>query len=187
MRDTLLVQLLPQGTNEAEELHPMWGMKVMKVVNDDWDSARDAVIRACCMTGRKSVIFVHGHAELYEKRHSTVPFRITRHGQHGLWLYMDRLLQRFGHVYVPPLTEANDLPHYHNSPCKATVVGYQLAALQRIKTWDGPLGLQLCEAGYDSFTVRDYFYYCRGHEAFVETGTRQEWERAFMMSYKPLL
>ena len=183
MNDTLLVQLVPDGTNVVEEISPVQGMDFKQVIVDEnWEAVRDRVFRACCIGGRRSVIFVNGHVELYEKRHSTEPSRITENGQHGLWLYMSRLLKRFGHAYVPHLSTDGPSLSYrpYNCPANGMVVGYQIAALQSLPNLDGPLGRQLCRNGYDSFTVGDYFYYPMGEEVFKEIGTHASWQAAYL-------
>jgi hypothetical protein len=181
MNDTLLVQLVPRGTNVVEEISPVGDFKQV-IVDDNWEVIRDRVFRACCIGGRRSVIFINGHVELYEKRHQADKATwISTNGQHGLWLYMGRLLQRFGHVYVPPLIRTDYPEHeYYNAPANGMVVGYQIAALQSLPNLDGPLGRQLCRNGYDSFTVGDYFYYPMGEEVFKEVGTHASWQAAYL-------
>lgn len=187
MNDALLIQLLPSNTKAVETLSPVGAHKVVPVILNDWYWTRQNILDECCRSGQRTVIFVHGHAELYERRHGGRPSRITPFGQHGLWLYMNRLLQRFGHVYVPHIGRANKPAQHYNVPCEATVVGYQVAALQKVDTWDGPLGQKLCSNGYDSFTVNDYFYHCIGSEPFREPGTHESWNRAFVESYQHIL
>jgi hypothetical protein len=188
MKDALIVQLLPHGTKAVEVISPIGDFKTAHIVDDNWEEVRERIFMACCMAGRRSVIFINGHCELYEKRLSTEPSRITQFGQHGLWVYMNRLLKRFGHVYVPPLFEWRDEPkHYYNCPTDGMVVGYQLAAIQKLDEWYGPLGQRLCAAGYDSFTIRDFFYRQLGPGQFPETGTHTSWSKAFIDSYKHIL
>jgi hypothetical protein len=180
MNDTLIVQLVPEGTNVIEEISPIGDFKQVGI-NDDWEVVRDRIFRACCIGGRRSVIFVNGHVELYEQRHQAdKATRISVNGQHGLWLYMNRLLQRFGHVYVPKLIRSGGSHRYYNDPANGMVVGYQIAALQSLPNLDGPLGRQLCRNGYDSFTVGDYFYYPMGEEVFKEVGTHASWQAAYL-------
>ena len=181
MTHPLIVQLVPEGTNIIEEISPIGDFKQI-MVNDNWEQVRDRIFRACCIGGRKSVIFVNGHVELYEKRlQAERATRISTVGQHGLWLYMSRLLNRFGHVYVPELGRtAFPSEHYYNDPANGMVVGYQIKALQSLSNLDGPLGRQLCRNGYDSFTVGDYFYYPMGEEVFKEVGTRASWQAAYL-------
>lgn len=180
MTETLLVQLVPEGTNIVEEISPLNGMDFKQIIVDEnWEAVRDRVFRACCIGGRKSVIFVNGHVELFEQRRSTEMSRITENGQHGLWLYMNRLLHRFGHVYVPHM-KTNHAGVYYNNPADGMVVGYQIKALQSLSNLDGPLGRQLCRNGYDSFTVSDYFYYPLGEEVFKEVGTHFTWQASYL-------
>ena len=180
MTHPLIVQLVPEGTNIIEEISPIGDFKQI-MVNDNWEEVRDRIFRACCIGGRKSVIFVNGHVELYGRRHQQEkPSRLTENGQHGLWLYMGRLLNRFGHVYVPHLEEWGETSCFYNDPANGMVVGYQIKALQSLPNLDGPLGRQLCRNGYDSFTVGDYFYYPMGEEVFKEVGTRASWQAAYL-------
>lgn len=182
MNDTLLVQLVPRGTNIIEEISPVGDFKQV-MVDDNWEVVRDRIFRACCIGGRRSVIFVNGHVELYQMPHcADKPSRITENGQHGLWLYMGRLLKRFGHVYVSTLANSRTPREnrYYNHPSAGMVVGYQVAALQSLPNLDGPLGRQLCRNGYDSFTVGDYFYYPMGEEVFKEVGTHASWQAAYL-------
>ena len=186
MTHPLIVQLVPEGTNVIEYISPIGDFKQIEI-NDDWERVRDRVFRAACIGGRTSVIFVNGHVELYQMAHQAeMPSRITDNGQHGLWLYMGRLLKRYGHVYVPHLRNAGDEPSYFNQPTNGMVVGYQIKALQSLPTLDGPLGRQLCRNGYDSFTVGDYFYYPMGDEVFEEVGTHASWEAAYLRFFNDI-
>lgn len=182
MTHPLLVQVVPKGTKAVEKISPIGDFKTLEVENDNWEVVRDRVYRACLIGQRRSVIIINGHVELYEKRHQWEnPARITEHGQHGLLLYMGRLLRRYGHVYVPHLsTKDNGTHEYFNNPTNAMVVGYQVAALETLPTLSGPLGRQLCRNGYDSFTVSDYFYFPMGKEVFEELGTHASWQAAYL-------
>lgn len=186
MTHPLIVQLVPRGTNAVEEISPIGDFKQI-IVNDNWDAIRDRLFQACCVGGRTSVIFVNGHVELYEKRlQADKPSRITPNGQHGLWLYMSRLLKRYGHVYVPHIGVTAFDPAYFNVPADGMVVGYQIKALQSLPNLDGPIGRQLCRNGYDSFTVGDYFYYPMGEEVFEEVGTHASWEAAYLRFFNDI-
>lgn len=178
-----IFQLVPQGTKTVEVIHPMGTYKYVEI-NDDWDETRRRLYAEAFKAGTRSIILINGGVELYEKRYSNEqPSRITENGQHGLWIYMARLLQRYGHVYVPHLKTHNDPHEYFNNPCDGMVVGYQTAALHKVRALsDGPIGRQLCRGGYDSFTVSDYFYYPLGKEVFKESGTRAQWTDAYLKS-----
>ena len=162
MTHPFIVQLLPEGTRESEKINPIGKVKTM-AVRDDWDYMRHKIFHAACAAGARSFILVNGNVELYEKRLSQPKAsRITATNQHGLWLYMERLLQRYGHVYVPHMNTSRDKHKFFNNPTDGMVVGYQTAALQKLDSVEGPIGRKLCRAGYDSFTVSDYFYYPMG-------------------------
>lgn len=186
MTHPLIVQLVPEGTNVIEDISPIGDFKQIEI-NDNWEVVRDRVFRAACIGGRTSVIFVNGHVGLHQMRHGeTKPTRLTDKGQHGLWLYMSRLLKRYGHVYVPHINTTAFKHQYFNSPTDGMVVGYQIKALQSLENLDGPIGRQLCRNGYDSFTVGDYFYYPMGEEVFEEVGTHASWEAAYLRFFNDI-
>ncbi|MFM7008694.1 MAG: hypothetical protein ACKO0Z_05090 [Betaproteobacteria bacterium] len=179
-------QLTPRGTKAVETISPI-GRCVRMVIDDDWDYTRAKIHHAALATGARSVILVNGNVELYEKRFGGErPSRINDNGQHGLWLYMGRLLRRYGHVYVPHMKTWQETHPYFNCPSDGMVVGYQTAALQKLGDLYGPLGRQLCREGYDSFTVSDYFYYPLGEEVFKEVGTHATWQAAYLRSFEDI-
>jgi hypothetical protein len=177
----IIFQLVPRGTKAVEKISPV-GRCVQIRVDDDWEYTRSKIQHAAIATGSRSFILVNGNVELFEKRHGDAQAsRLTERNQHGLWLYMERLLKRYGHVYVPHLS--TPFMTNFNYPTNGMVVGYQTAALQKLDDLYGPIGRQLCRAGYDSFTVSDYFYYPLGDEVFKEVGTHATWQAAYLRSF----
>lgn len=119
----------------------------------------------------------------------------TANDMHGLYHYMNRLLGRFGHVYVPYVDRHKQNPqewHYLNSPTIPVVAGYQTKALSELGDFGSTTGFRLCSAGYDSFTVSDYFWRDADSlntvmDTLDEYGSGPKWEGAFQRGIGQLI
>lgn len=173
--------LLEDGGKLVEKIHPVWGASKLKFTGD-WYQARADCFEHALDNGHTGICIVSHAVQLYRRPHGGVPQHIPGDNeQHGLWLYLDRLLRRYGHVYVPPLAWSKNKQHeYFNSPTIPLVAAYQTRALQAIEPWNNPaIGFALCGSGYDSFTVSDYFYHNLGKNRMDDVGTASAWRKTY--------
>lgn len=184
--------LCHEGQQIVETHHTIWGASKVTVRAGEWYKARAKCITHAAEAGHAKIAIVVGTVQLYHRPHwngqgePTVPARLNEFGHHGLWLYLDRLLNRFGHVYVPPMaamrTHESLRKHpwkYINNPVIPMVAGYTLRALSVLAHHKWPIGNQLCGQGYDSLTVSDYFHHNLGHTVYDEVGSATSWSQAY--------
>jgi len=146
----------------------------------DWYKARGDCIRHAIEHGYSTILIIVGSVELHHRQLRCDPQRMHTRWQGGLWHYLDRLLCRYGHVYVPPLAWAKQKKHeYFLHPTIPLVAGYQVRALQTLDNVDGPLGALLCSNGYDSFTVYDYLHFKPGAPVLDEVGSATTWRKSY--------
>lgn len=172
--------LVEDEGNLVEKISPVWGASKLKFTGD-WYRARADCFQHAMEHSHTGICIVSHAVELYRRPHGGVPQRMTSREQHGLWLYLDRLLRRYGHAYVPPLAWARNKQHdYFNSPTIPLVAAYQVRALQDIKCkHEWSVGWRLCAAGYDSFTLNDYFHNNLGSAGLDEFGTARQWRNDY--------
>lgn len=188
-----LYVLLQKGHTLAEEYFPVWGASKLNVATErDWYTTRERCIQHAIDNGHSKIIICAGTVQLFHRPHwnghgePDVQYRMPENPQKGMWLYLDRLLNRFGHVYVPPLSACRSWESlkkrpwtYYNCPVIPMVAGYQTKALSELSRLDLPFGKMLCRAGYDSLTVSDYFYHNHGYDVLDEPGTVDSWSKAY--------
>jgi hypothetical protein len=161
--------------------------RTVKVEGKDWVGARGVALQHAIDEGCRTVAVMVSDVNLYRRPHAYQTLHpSTEHDMHGMWLYLERLCRRFGHVYVPPTAWATRHPSHGAmlSPTIPLVAAYQVKALQSLRTLNAPLGAALCANGYDSFTVGDYFHQCVAHRAggpvLDEVGSTATWHRAYL-------
>lgn len=165
------------------------------VPGGDYYAAREHALRRAIREGEDRVLVVVNRVQLLHRPgwNGLGPEPFTRHATaedlHHLWHYINRLLGRFGHVYVPHVYRAKHrVPEwpYLNSPTIPLVAGYRIDALKSLGGSDfgSNLGFRLCSAGYDSFLLSDFFWKDRDMEESVmdaldDYGTRAGWQGAY--------
>lgn len=193
---THLYVLAEEGTRLVETYSPVFGAsRVVVKGKRDWYAARARAIQHAIDAGHAKIIITVGTAEYYHRPHwnglgePTEVARMEAFGQHGLWLHFDRLLNRFGHVYVPPLSACRAWHTYkknpwmpYNNPVIPSVAGYVTSTLAQLTDLEAPFGQRLCGNGYDSFTMNDYFYYNLGEDHLDETGSATTWRKSYERS-----
>lgn len=189
---TPLYVLCPEGHAIVDSPSPVGPARKVTVQNGDWYQARAKAILHANDQGHKACIIMVNYVNLAHRPHwnglgePTSCSAMGPEGKHGLWLYMDRLLRRFAHVYVPPITACRSwksmrkMPWlYLNSPTLPLVAGYQVRPLLSLDVRH-PFGMELCRRGYDSLTVSDYFYDPVGGEyVFDEFGSATVWDKLY--------
>lgn len=184
--------LAEEGSNIVDPPEAVWQARRVTVRQGEWYAARAKAFEHAISEGHGSVIIMAGTAELLRRPHwngvgpETTLLPCSDNDKHALWVYMDRLIKRFGHVYVPsvraclPWKTMRKHPWQHlNSPTIPMVAAYRTTALQSLSSLDGPLGKLLCGQGYDSFTVSDFFYQPYGAYVLDETGSATTWNQAY--------
>ena len=170
--------LRPHAANEERTVH---------VEGDDLFGARSWAFQDAIERGERTVgIIVNGTHVLRRSPQSGATFNQTEMQLHGMWLYLERLAMRYGHVYAAPLSAMRGIPSYGevNSPTIPLVAAYQVAALKSLPEMSafGVVGQMLCSRGYDSYTVGDYFtsnLNRRLATSLEETGTVASWRSAY--------
>lgn len=170
----------PHAANEERTVH---------VEGEDILGARAWALQDAIERGERTVgIIVNGTSILRRHPQSEATFTQTEMQLHGMWLYLERLAFRYGHVYAAPLSAMRQMPTYGevNCPTIPLVAAYQVAALKAVPdmTAFGALGQMLCSKGYDSYTVGDYFTSNLNRRAvrdLEETGTTASWRTAYHM------
>ena len=152
----------------------------------DWYKARGDCVRHAIEHGYPSILIIVGSVELWHRQLRCAPQRMHTRWQGGLWHYLDRLLCRYGHVYVPPLAWAKQTDKrllrqedFILNPTIPLVAGYQVKALQSLDNLDMPYGALLCANGYDSFTVYDYLHFKPGAPVLDEVGSATTWRKSY--------
>lgn len=190
---TMHVYLLTKSSQKiVEPLHLVWtGSKV--TVDGSWYDARAECVEHAISKGHKSIAIMVGTVELYlgvrgpiagengkpvPGSQTTGARKMTDLNQKGLWLFLSRLTRRYGHTYVPPLGWQGHRAGMELAPTVPLVAAYQTAALAQLgaKALRGPLGGALCDKGYDSFTLGDYFHYNLSDNQIDENGTAASWK-----------
>lgn len=153
--------------------------------DSNWYTARGDCIRHAIENGYSTIMIVVGSVEFWHRQLRCDPQRMHVRWQGGMWHYLDRLLCRYGHVYVPPLAWAKQPKRilkqedFILNPAVPLVAGYQVRALQTLDNIDGPLGALLCSNGYDSFTVYDYLHYKPGVPVLDDVGSATTWRKSY--------
>lgn len=184
--------LAEEGSKIVDNPEAVWAARRVTVRGGKWYEARATAFEHAISEGHGSVIIMAGTAELLHRAHwngngpETKLTLCSDNDKHGLWLYMDRLTRRFGHVYVPGVgaclpwkTRRTHPWQYINNPTVPMVAAYRTSALQSLSSLDGPLGKLLCGQGYDSFTLSDFFYQPYGGYVLDETGSATTWNQAY--------
>lgn len=185
--------LTPEKHQIVETYHTLWGASRVVVRNQhDWYDARARCIQHAITNEFDKIVVVAGTVELYHRPHwnglgeESVAARMSDNGQHGMWLYLNRLLNRYSHVYVPPLSaclswkamRTRPWP-YINNPVIPMVAGYRVDALTQMTDHTLPIGQRMCGMGYDSLTVNDYFFHNHGPTHYDEAGTVTSWSKSY--------
>lgn len=137
-------------------------------------------------TGEESACIVLGTVQLlWQACQQDKPRYCTEHDLGGLWLYLERLALRYSHAYVAPY----GWPHggYVNQPVIPSVAVYRTKTLRKLKSLEGPIGWNMVEQGYDSFTTKDFMYINPGMPPLVEKGTAKTWSQAYERAISDLL
>jgi len=172
-------------------------LAVLKYQNSPY-AARARVLQACIERGATKVVLLVGGVGLLHRTHwngkgPMTEARFMNEAQHhGLWNYMERLLDRYGHVYVPPeawkrpwklKTKPSDHVTSINNPTLPMVAGYRVSALAELTEearMNVGMGEALTRIGYDSFTIQDYFFTTPGNiDRLDETGSAATWSKNY--------
>lgn len=179
---------LLQAENEqvVEDFSPIWGLSRVWVRGGKWYDARAKAIQHAVDNGYGGICVVTNTVQLYRKPHwngrgeEVKPYLPTKENKHGLWVYLNRLLCRYGHVYVPSLGWASHKFEQECNPPIPLVAAYRTTALQELDNTDIPFGKLLCGKGYDSFTINDYYYHDLGNKVTLdEPGSMTTWRNAY--------
>lgn len=192
--------LVPEDQRTVIQPHDIWGASKVTVVNRDWYGARARAIEHALGRGYTAIGVLCNSIELYYRPHwngsgpETGLHRACENHTHGMWLYLDRLVKRFGHVYVPSVKAVRSWGslrkypwEYSCAPTIPMVAAYQTAALQSLDDLNGPLGRGLCANGYDSLTVSDYFYHNLGELVLDEPGSATTWRASYERAINRIL
>lgn len=193
--------LCPEDHRVVQRISPIWAARKVYVRDGDWYAARAKAFEHAAASGAQKAIIVANHVELLHRPHWNGLGTETQVGPmrdedlHGLWLYMDRLLRRFAHVYVPHVSACRPWKTfklhpwpYINNPVLPMVAGYRLCSVTTDVVQDETLGLQLCQRGHDSLTVSDFFYRPIGGIVTLDDfGSRAMWDRAYNSAIKEVL
>lgn len=158
--------------------HRVW----LKPGRPDWYEARSRAFTHAREQGYTHVGIVCSTVQLFRRAHGNEPMLQAPNDQHGMWLYLNRLVKRYGHVYVPPLRWARQMESYGEvlAPTIPLVAAYQMAGVDAVHDGVGSLlGTNLCAKGYDSFTVGDYFHFDLAKIELDEYGSAATWRRAY--------
>lgn len=178
--------LVKEGEKPVEQYDTRFFRMTKLTFDGDWYKARGDCIRHAIEHGHAAICIVVSTAELHHRQLQMPPQRMHKRWQGGLWCYLDRLLCRYGHVYLPPFAWAKQTngrlltkDDFILRPTIPLVAGYQVKALQELDNVDGPLGALLCTKGYDSFTVYDYLHYKPGAPVLDEVGSATTWRKSY--------
>lgn len=190
---TTHLYILTRGAsrNLGNEFSPCWGSNQVTVTDGDWYAARSRCLRHAATNGHDKAVILVDTVRLLHRKHwnglgeQTKLVETGRIDRHNLWVYLDRLLNRFAHVYVPPMracrTWESVQAHpctYLNSPVIPLVAGYQVGVANKAK--HPYIGWHMVRAGYDSLTVSDYFFKDMEYEPVLdESGTATSWNTAY--------
>jgi hypothetical protein len=189
--------LAPPQTNLVERLsNPFGGSHRVAVRGGEWYAARLQALQHAAGVGVGVALVMVGHARVLHARSlgnagRADPTPTTKEDQHGLLLYLARLLaQHAGVVLVPPLAALPRVP-MHGGDFMATlpsVAAYRVKAALQSAEPDGP-GLEqtICASGYRAMTLGDYFHDLYGSPVLQSSGTSRQWKQAHSDSMKELL
>jgi hypothetical protein len=178
--------LQPVGELLAAPHNPIGEVLPIPVIGSDWHGARASAIRVATRHGEPTLGIMVNGVSLFRRPRKQPVAPQHANDSNGMIMYMARLAVRFGHVYVPPLAWE---PHHPQCgrflvPSIPLVSAYQTKALQEVADIDDPLGFQLCCAGYDSYTVGDYFYHYQAsggkRHTLEDVGTAVSWRTAYI-------
>lgn len=162
------------------------------VEGSDWFGARAQALQHAMDNGARTVAVMCRGVQLYHRPPGSLALQ-DANGDYGMWLSLERLCSRYGHVYVPPTAWAARHPEWGSllTPTIPLVAAYQVKALQSLSGLRTSVGLCLCSNGYDSYTVGDYFYQstaARGHRLVLdERGSVSSWTRAYLQAIERTL
>lgn len=157
----------------------------MRVNAGKWYEARATALQHAIDAGHSTVAVMTSDVTMFRRPVGHDLISASTFDLHGMWLYLERLCRRYGHVYVPPSAWARHHPAHGAvlTPTIPLVAAYQVKALQSLSTLEGSIGQYLCSNGYDSYTVGDYFYqsmaYRPGQTGLDEIGSAATWHRAY--------
>lgn len=170
----------PQSTSGVERR--VW------VEGGDWFGARAQALQHAIDNGARTVAVMCSDVQLFRRPHGGDLVLQGTNDSHGMWLYLERLCKRYGHVYVPPTAWAAQHPAWGSllTPTIPLVTAYQVKALQSLSELHSSIGFDLCSNGYDSYTVGDYFYQGMAVReqrlALDEHGSTASWTRAYLQA-----
>lgn len=189
------------NTSTAERVSTVWGGSVVKVLERDWYGARDRAFKHAHHCGYKRIAIMCGPIQLFHRAwwnglgEPSVLKRCDTVWQHNLWVWMERYLYRYAHVYIPPLSCA--LPwraikkygYAHvNNPVPPLLAGYQVEAVMRDSNpLLNTMGLKLCSAGHDAWTDGHYFHHCLTANPMDEHGVTSTWNTRYEQAIAALI
>jgi hypothetical protein len=190
MKNEMPIYVLQRkGEKQVQPAHSASGVERRVWANvNGWYDARAEALQDAISRGARTVGIISSDVMLYRRPHGHEMARAGVNECHGMWLYLERLCARYGHVYVPPTKWAPQHPSHGEFLCPVIplVSAYQVKALQALDSLDGAIGWKLCGAGYDSYTVGDYFHqnvsYRPDEDILDEYGTTASWHRAYLRS-----
>ena len=183
--------LAPRDTNLVHQLSNPWGTshRVQVRGGADWYAARLRALQHAAAAGARHALVVCGHAQPLHLRHpdgrrdsAPVATRLDPDGDHGLLLYLERLLRQYaGAVLLAPYA-----PHPGTHPAMEdfypvlpSVAAYSVPAALASADADGPgLEYDLCRKGYRVITLMEYVVQLYGDPTLDTTGSRTLWQRA---------
>lgn len=182
--------LPPGGMYRGGFSNPLGPVHTLRVKGDDYYEARGRAVQHAVATGANYLLLVVGHCRLTWTPRQGQPQPAGDTHQHGLCLYLRRLLrEQAGAVLVPPLGAAKQVPPGWglHMPVPPMVAAYSVAAVMRHDPTEPSLGYNLCKDGFRVLTLADYAYEQNGPTVLDEYGSTTKWKRAYDQAIEAFL
>lgn len=182
--------LPPGGTYRGGFSNPLGPVHISRVKGGDYYNARARAVQHAIATGARRLLVVVGHARLVCAPLGGAQYVAGGLHQHGLCLYVDRLLrEQAGAVLVPPLSAVKQVPPGWGlrMPVPPMVAAYSVSAVGCHNPAEPSLGYNLCKDGYRVLTLADYAYEQHGPTVLDEYGSATKWNRAYEQAIRAFL
>lgn len=178
-----IAYLCPPGESPVRRLsNPYGSSTVVRVRGGDWHAARAQALQ---QAQGDAMLVLAGHC-----RPRCVRGGAQAHAEHGLLLYLGRLLGEVcASVYVPPVGALQGLRAgwAELQPGHAMCAAYRPEVALRADPARPGLGLRLAALGCLSVTLSDYVYEQFGPTVLEEAGTRASWRKAHVRAHQEFI